>query len=327
VSLWIVDRRLSASSIVISDENPETIFVHPPWRPLRDHSGIGQSNLPFSGRPPLPSIPIQDDSNSATTANNTRLSYAEIRRRQASATSELEALIQRQRRSHLETRRISVLAEEIRRIVGSSGNNPAANSQAQQSVPELTEALGGGYFNTTLEPTPERRNYARTVPNSTTSEPPFTRYHHQSLDPSSFTPGPFRNTVQQLFNNERRHTQHRPDPSPSVPPTIPPLSFEDNDLSTSLHQRILLHQFRRPTESAQATSSSSTSTRDTVDERLRQERAIAEEGLRHEQQAMNLRQISDRLRGMGEGNRRREGSDIHWYLTQQARMEASRLQS
>jgi hypothetical protein len=132
-------------------------------------------------------------------------------------------------------------------------------------------------------------------------------------------------TVQQLIT-ERRHI---PRPSPSVPPTIPPLSFEDNnELSTSLHQRILLHQLRRPTETAQPTTSSAT--RDTVDDRVRRERAIAEEGVRREQQqAMNLRQMSDRLaaaRGMNESNRRRETSDIHRYLTQQARVEASRLE-
>ena len=326
----VFDAERHASSIAISDETPETIFVHPPRRPLRDTSGVSQSNLPFTDRPP-PSIPIQDDANSASANNsNIRISYADIRRRQASETSELEALIQRQRRSELEARRISALAEEIRGMVGSSGSNPVAystNPQAQ-SVSDLNRAsaLGRSYCNTTtVEPTTERRNHARTVP-STTSEPPFSRY--QGLDPSSFTPGPFRNTVQQLFN-ERRHIQRRPDPSPSVPPIIPPLSFEDNDLSNSLHQRILLHQLRRPTETGQATTS--TSTRDTVDERQRRERAIAEEGLRREQQqqAMNLRRMSDRLaaaRGMSESNRRRETSDIHRYLTQQARMEASRLE-
>ena len=320
----VFDAERHASSIAISDETPETIFVHPPRRPLRDTSGISQFNLPFADRPP-PSIPIQDDANSATANNsNIPISYADIRRH-ASATSELEALIQRQRRSQLEARRISALAEEIRGMVGSSGNNPVTNSinTQAQSASDLNRSsvLGRRYCNTTIEPT-ERRSHSRTVP-STTSEPPFARY--QGLDPSSFTPGPFRNTVQQLFN-DRRHIQRRPDPSPSVPPTIPPLSFEDNDLSTTLQQRILLHQLRRPTETAQAT----TSTRDTVDDRLRRERAIAEEGLRREQQqAMNLRRMSDRLvaaRGVNESNRRRETSDIHRYLTQQTRMEASRLE-
>jgi hypothetical protein len=323
----VFDAERHASSIAISDETPETIFVHPPRRPLRDTSGISQFiNLPFTDRPP-PSIPIQDDANSSTAnQSNIRISYADIRR-QASATSELDALVQRQRRSQLEARRISALAEEIRGMVGSPSNNPAPNSMntQAQSVSDLNRSsvLGRGYCNTTIGPT-ERRNHPRTVP-STTSEPPLSRY--QGLDPSSFTPGPFRNTVQQLFN-ERRHIQRRPDPSPSVAPTIPPLSFDDNDLSNTLHQRILLHQFRRPTETAQATTS--TSTRDTVDDRLRRERAIAEEGLRREQQqAMNMRRISDRLvvaRGMNESNRRRETSDIHRYLTQQARMEASRLE-
>ena len=210
-------------------------------------------------------------------------------------------------------------------MVGSPGNNPpnSMNTQAQ-SVPDLNRSsvLGRNYCNPTIGPT-ERRSHPRPVP-STTSEPPFSRF--QGLDPSSFTPGPFRNTVQQLFN-ERRHVQRRPDLS-SVPPTIPPLSFEDNDLSSTLHQRILLHQLRRPSETSQATTSSST--RDTADDRQRRERAIAEEGLRREQQqAMNLRRMSDRIaaaRGMNESNRRRETSDIHRYLTQQARMEASRLE-
>ena len=316
----VFDAERHASSITISDETPENIFVHPPRRPLRDTSGISQFNLPFADRPP-PSIPIQDDSNSATANNsNVRVSYGDVRR-QATATSELEALLQRERRSQLEARRIS-LAEEIRGMVGTSSNNPAANSintQAQSvSDSNRSTALGRNY--NTIQPT-ERRNHSRTVP-STSSESPFSRY----LDPSSFTPGPFRNTVQVL--TDRRHVPRRPDPSPSVAPTIPPLTFEDNDLSTTLHQRILLHQLRRPTETTQA--STSTSTRDTVDDRLRRERAIAEEGLRREQQqAMSLRRMSDRLaaaRGMNESNRRRETSDIHRYLTQQARMEASRLE-
>ena len=323
----VFDAERHASSIAISDETPETIFVHPPRRPLRDSSGITQFDLPFTDRPP-PSIPIQDDGNSSTANNsNIRISYADIRR-QATATSELEALIQRQRRSQLEARRINALTEEIRGMVGSSsGSNPAANSMntQAQSVSDLNRSSvrGRTYCNTTIEPT-ERRNHSRAVP-PTSSEPPFPRY--QGLDPSSFTPGPFRNTVQQLLI-ERRHVQRRPEQS--VPPSIPPLSFEDNnDLSTSLHQRILLHQLRRPTETAQPTTS--TAIRDTVDERVRRERAIAEEGLRREQQqhAMNMRRMSDRFaaaRGMNESNRRRETSDIHRYLTQQARMEASRLE-
>ena len=321
----VFDAERHASSIAISDETPETIFVHPPRRPLRDTSGISQSNLPFTDRP---SIPIQDDANSATAnISNIRISYADIRRRQASETSELEALIQRQRRSELEARRISALAEEIRGMVGSSSSNPVGypiNPQAQPVSDLNRSSVLGRFCNTSIVEPTERRNHTRTTVPSTTSEPPFTRY--QGLDPSSFTPGPFRNTVQQLFN-ERRHMQRRPEPSPSVPPTIPPLSFEDNDLSNSLHlQRILLHQLRRPSETAQATSS--TSTRDAVDERLRREQAIADEGLRREQQ-QHLMNLTDRLaaaRGMNESNRRRETSDIHRYLTQQARMEASRLE-
>ena len=321
----VFDAERHASSIAISDETPETIFVHPPRRPVRDASGMSQFNLPFTDRQ-LPSIPIQDDANPASANNsNIRVSYADIRR-QASATSELEALLYRERRSQLEARRIS-LAEEIRGRVGSSSNNPASNSMntQAQSAPDLNRStvLGRNYCNTNIQPT-ERRNPSRPVP-STSSESSFTRY--QGLDPSSFTPGPFRNTVQLL--TERRHIHRRPDPSPSAPPTIPPLTFEENDLSTTLHQRILLHQLRRPSETAQATTPS-TSSRDTVDDRLRRERAIAEEGLRREQQqAMNLRRMSDRIaaaRGMNESNRRRETSDIHRYLTHQARMEASRLE-
>ena len=318
----VFDAERHATSIAISDETPENIFVHPPRRPLRDTSGISQFNLPFSDRPPP--IPIQDDSNSGN--SNIRVSYADVRR-QSSATSELEALIYRERRSQLEARRTN-LAEEIRGMVGSSSNNPVSNSMntQAQSVTDLNRpsVLGRNFCNTTTNQPTERRNHSRAVP-STSSEPPFPRY--QGLDPSSFTPGPFRNTVQQLLT-ERRHSHRRPDPTPSVPPTIPPLTFEDNDLSTTLQQRILLHQLRRPTETAQA--STSTSSRDTVDDRLRRERAIAEEGLRREQQqALYLRRISDRIaaaRGINESNRRRETSDIHRYLTHQARMEASRLE-
>ena len=61
----VFDAERHASSIAISDETPETIFVHPPRRPLRDTSGVSQFNLPFADRPP-PSIPIQDDANSAS---------------------------------------------------------------------------------------------------------------------------------------------------------------------------------------------------------------------------------------------------------------------
>ena len=317
----VFDAERHASSIAISDESPETIFVHPPRRPFRETSGISQTNPMFIDLPP-PSIPIQDDATSSTT--NNRISYADARQR-AIQTSELEALIQRQRRSELEARRISALAEEIRGMAGSSSNHPIANSTntQTQSASDLhrSSTLGRSYHNTTIEPT-ERRNYTRGVP-STISNPPSTRY--QGLDPSSFTPGPFRNTVQQLFN-ERRHIQRRPDLSPSVPPTIPPLSFEENDLSTSLHQRILFHQLRR-TETAQATRSS---TRDTVDDRVRRDRAMTEEGLRQQQQVTN-RRMSERIaaaRGMmmSDSNRRRETSDIHRFLTQQARMEASRLE-
>ena len=64
----VFDAERHASSIAISDETPETIFVHPPRRPLRDTSGVSQFNLPFAGRPP-PSIPMQDNANS-TSANN-----------------------------------------------------------------------------------------------------------------------------------------------------------------------------------------------------------------------------------------------------------------
>ena len=312
----VFDAERHASSIAISDESPETIFVHPPRRPLRETSGISQTNPMLIDRPP-PSIPIQDDSNSSTNNSNIRISYADARHRQQA--TEIDALIQRQRRSQLEARRISALAEEIRGMVGNNSVANSTNTQAQfASDLHRSSTLGRSYRSTTIEPT-ERRNHTRSVP-STTSDPPSARY--QGLDPSSFTPGPFRNTVQQLFN-ERRHIQRRPESTPSVPPTIPPLSFEDNDLSTSLHQRILFHQLRR-TEAAQA---SSTSTRDTVDDRHRRERAIAEEGLRREQ--LN-RRMSDRLaaraRGISEINRRRETSDIHRYLTQQARMEASRLE-
>ena len=319
----VFDAERHASSIAISDESPETIFVHPPRRSFRETSGLSQTNPMFIDRPP-PSIPIQDDASSSTTNNpnsNIRISYSDARHRLQ--TSELEALIQRQRRSQVEARRISALAEEIRGIVGSSSNNPVSNSTDTQapSVSDLHRSSTlGRYRNTTVEPT-ERRNHTRSGP-SATADSSSTRY--QGLDPSSFTPGPFRNTVQQLFN-ERRHIQRRPDPSPSVPPTIPPLSFEDNDLSTSLHQRILFHQLRR-SETAQAVN---TSTRDTVDERVRRERAIAEEGFRREQQQIMNRRMSERLavaRGMNESNRRRETSDIHRYLTQQARMEASRLE-
>ena len=211
------------------------------------------------------------------TSSNIRVSYADILR-QASATSEFDAFIQRQRRSQLEARRINALAEEIRGMVGSPGNNPpnSMNTQAQ-SVPDLScsSVLGRNYCNTTIGPT-ERRSHLRAVP-STTSEPPFSRF--QGLDPSSFTPGPFRNTVQQLFN-ERRHVQRRPDPS-SVPPTIPPLSFEDNDLSSTLHQRILLHQLRRPSETAQATTQHINSRYGLCQTEVRE--------LLQQQQAMNLR--------------------------------------
>ena len=320
----VFDAERHASSIAISDETPENIYVHPPRRPVRDTSGISQFNLPFTDRS-LPSIPIQDDSNSATANSNIRVSDVDLRR-QAAARFELQALRVRERRSQLEARRIN-LAEEIRGMVGSSSNNSVAspvNMQAQ-SVSDLNRSsVQGRNCNPTIQP-PERRNHSRTVP-STSSEASFSRY--QGLDPSSFTPGPFRNTVQQLLT-DRRHIPRRPDPSPSVAPTIPPLTFEDNDLAPTLQQRILLHQLRRPTEAAQA-STSSTSTRETVDERARRERAIAEEGLRREQQqALNLRRMSDRLaaaRGMNESNRRRETSDIHRYLTHQARMEASRLE-
>jgi hypothetical protein len=137
--------------------------------------------------------------------------------------------------------------------------------------------------NTNIEPT-ERRN-SRSVP-STASELPSARF--QALDPSSFTPGPFRNTVQQLFN-EHQHIQRRPDPTPSVAPTIPPLSFEDNDLS-SLHQRIPFQHIRRPTGTAEATSSASTRDVDVRPEQVIA--AIAEE--RRDQQATN-RPISDRV--------------------------------
>ena len=311
----VFDAERHASSIAISDESPETIFVHPPQRPLRDASGMSQTNPPFVDRPPS-SIPIQD--NAISTAGNVRISYTDIRQRhQSLLTSELDALIQRQRRSQFEARRISALAEEIRGIVESSSST---NSTQAQSAADLrrSSALGQSHRNTTIEPT-ERRNHTRSVP-STTSETASTRY--QGLDPSSFTPGPFRNTVQQLFN-ERRHTQRRPSPSPSVPPTIPPLSFEDNGLS-SLHQRILLHQLRRPTETAETTS---VSNRDMVDDSLRRER---EDRLRREQQTMN-RRMADRLsavRGtsvLNENTRRREQLDMHRYLTQQARIDASRL--
>ena len=110
-----------------------------------------------------------------TTSSNIRVSYAGILR-QASATSEFDALIQRQRRSQLEARRISALAEEIRGMVGSPGNNPpnSMNTQAQ-SVPDLNRSsvLGRNYCNPTIGPT-ERRNHPRPIP-STTSEPPFSR--------------------------------------------------------------------------------------------------------------------------------------------------------
>jgi hypothetical protein len=319
----VFDAERHASSIAISDESPETIFVHPPRRSFRETSGMSQTNTMFIDRPP-PSIPIQDDANSSTANNpnhDIRISHSDARHRLQ--TSELEALIQRQRRSQVEARRISALAEEIRGIVGSSSNSPVSNSIDTQapSVSDLHRSSTlGRYRNTTVEPT-ERRNHTRSG-SSTTADSSSTRY--QGLDPASFTPGPFRNTVQQLFN-ERRHIQRRPDPLPSVPPTIPPLSFEDNDLSTSLHQRILFHQLRR-SETAQAVN---TSTRDTVDDRVRRERAIAEEGLRREQQQVMNRRMSERLavaRGLNESNRRRETSDIHRYLTQQARMEASRLE-
>jgi len=319
----VFDAERHASSIAISDESPETIFVHPPQRPLRDTSGISQTNSPFVDRPP-PSISIQDDANSPTANTNIQLSYTDLRQRhRALLTSELDALTQRQRRSQFEARRISALAEGM---VGSSGSNPVANSTSTQAAadPQRSSVLGQSYRYTTIEPT-ERRNHTRGVPSTATNppEPLFARY--QGLDPSSFTPGPFRNTVQQLFN-ERQHTQRRPDPSPSAPPTIPPLSFEDNDLS-SLHQRILHHQLRRPTEPAETTS---TSLRDMVDERLRRQRAIAEERLRLDQQATN-RRMSDRVaaaRGnsaSSESSRRREHSDIHRYLREHTRIEGSRL--
>ena len=96
----VFDAERHASSIAISDETPETIFVHPPQRPLRDTSGVSRFNPPLAGRPP-PFIPIQ--TLLLLTSSNIRVSYADILR-QASATSELDALIQRQRRSHLEAR-------------------------------------------------------------------------------------------------------------------------------------------------------------------------------------------------------------------------------
>ena len=274
----VFDAERHASSIMISDESPETIFVHPPHR---DTSGISQTNPP--------SIPVQHDANPPL-ANNPYL------RNFARHQSEIEAHIQRQRRTHVEARRISALAEEIRGMVGSSRS----------------------HRNTNIEPT-ERRN-SRSMP-STASELPSARF--QALDPSSFTPGPFRNTVQQLFN-EHRHIQRRPDPTQSVPPTIPPLSFEDNDLS-SLHQRIPFQHIRRPTGTAEATSAS---TRDVDVRREQVIAAIAEE--RRDQQGTS-RPISDRIAAtrrfstLNENSRRRDQSDIYRYLTQQTRMEASRL--
>ena len=314
----VFDAERHASSITISDESPETIYVHPPQRSLRDTSEINPSLI---DRLP-PSIPIQDDANPpAANSLNTRISYADnIRQRRQTLSSELEALVQRQRVSQLEARRISAIAEENRGVFRSNTISNFTSTQAQSNLQRFA-TRDRSYRDTTIE----RRHHDHSV-TSIASEPPSTRY--QGLDPASFTPGPFRNTVQQLFN-ERRHIQRRPDPSTSAPPTIPPLSFEDNDFSSSPLQRIILNQQRR--RSTETTSTNATSTRGAVDDRSRRERerTTAEE-LRREEQAM-ARRMSDRLaaaRGMNESisNRRRERSDIHRYLTQQARMEASRLE-
>ena len=312
----VFDAERHASSIAIPDESPETIFVHPPQRPLRDSSGMS-SNNPFVNPPPPPSIPIQNNASSSTANNpnsNIRISYTDIRQRHpVPPSTDLGALLRRSEG----VRRVNAFLEENREMARSSGSNPTTatttSTQAQSIVDLLqrSSTLSRSHRNTTIEPT-ERRNYARSVP-SATSEPPSTR-----LDPSSFTPGPFRNTVQQIFN-ERRHNQRRPDPPPSAPPTIPPLSFEEDDLSSSLlQQRILFQQLRRHRDAAQATTTNPTIDQD----RARRERAaIAEEGVRRER-------MSDRLaaaRGTSESNRR-EQSDIHRFLTQQARMDAFRIE-
>ncbi|KAF8154796.1 hypothetical protein B0H34DRAFT_537887 [Crassisporium funariophilum] len=157
--------------------------------------------------------------------------------------------------------------------------------------------------------------------------PPVAPY--QSIDAATFTPGPFRNTMQQLFN-ERRNLQRRTQPEPSAPPTIPPLSFEDNDLS-SLPQR-LNHRpeddTSLPRDSTQAPSTSSSLQQPR--EEMRRDAALRRR-IQDFDRLNATRPTYASLRGAAatanENNRRRGQSDVHSYITRQVRMEASRLEN
>lgn len=81
-------------------------------------------------------------------------------------------------------------------------------------------------------PSPTREEQANRMPPSLRSRsPPLGSVRGPArFNPQSFTPGPFRNTMQRMFEMNRRHEnpENRPSSLHNNAPSIPPLSFEGN---------------------------------------------------------------------------------------------------
>ena len=99
------------------------------------------------------------------------------------------------------------------------------------SPPAMYRSARGSYVfpQRRRSPSPTREEQASRIPPSLRSRsPPHGSGGPARFDPQSFTPGPFRNTMQRVFEMNARHEnpENRPATHRNNAPSIPPLSFE-----------------------------------------------------------------------------------------------------
>ena len=202
-------------------------------------------------------------------------------------------------------------------------------------------------------PSPTREEQATRIPQSLRSRSP----PHGSgpgaarLNPQSFTPGPFRNTMQRVYEMNIRHenTENRPTAHRNNAPSIPPLSFEESfsptrdglsssrqeessnsprvgtsfylgDPSLIVHDQVSREVWNEPTPSSESNRLSSAEVADRYDGRDWWERPLPRQPRRSVPRPATA--------GPGPSPRfsqPRQAVDVHTVLSRHQRMEATRI--